>query len=130
MSSTESGKDVLFFPSEKELLMYEMFEGKLIKRLKVASTSQAAPSDPAPSGKNLGARKVKDTAWRDFSFELYSAHADGSIRAWKPRLAEDMDDDEDEEEEERKLKRQALDDIYEDLTKRRMIVPEHRGSSR
>jgi DNA excision repair protein ERCC-8 len=127
MSSTESGKDVLFFPSEKELLMYETFEGKLIKRLKVTGTSHAAPVDAAPSGKNLGTRKVKDTAWRAFSFELYSAHADGSIRAWKPRLAEDMDDD-DEEEDERKLKRQALDNIYEDLTKRRMIMPEYRGS--
>ena len=122
MSLTDSGKDVLFFLSEKELLMYEMFEGKLIKRLKAPVTSLAAVTEDAPSGKNTGSRRLKDLAWRPHNIEMYSAQADGSIQAWKPHVAEETSDDEDAEEEQ-KLKRKALDDIYEDLAKRRMLVP-------
>ena len=69
--------------------------------------------------------------------ELYSAHSDGLIRAWKPKTKEEMqierdeeaeragnnessDDDDDDEHESRKRKRQALDDVFRDLTRRKI----------
>jgi DNA excision repair protein ERCC-8 len=97
-----------------------MFEGKLIKRLKAPVTSLAAVAEAAPSGKNTGSRRLKDLAWRPHNVELYSAQADGSIRAWKPPVADDSDEGE-ELEEERIMKRKALDDIYADLAKRQMV---------
>ena len=55
---------------------------------------------------------------------MYSAHADGSIVAWKPRTEEDVELDEQDAEEAReqedgkKRKRGVLDEIYEGLMKK------------
>jgi DNA excision repair protein ERCC-8 len=110
----EPGKDMVLFPSEREVLMYEVFEGKLLSRLRV-------PVDMAGAGaeRPLKASRAKDLAWREHSVEFYSAHADGSIRAWKPQIVTDSVEDEDPEDKERKRKRQALDDIYQDATNKR-----------
>jgi DNA excision repair protein ERCC-8 len=57
---------------------------------------------------------------------MYSAHADGSIAAWKPRTEEDAELDEEEElekeekEEGKKRKRGVLDDIYQGLMKKQI----------
>lgn len=125
LAMTEPGRDVLFFPSEKEVLMYELFEGRLMKRLRTPPTRPTVSSEaPAKSGRNLKGRMMA-LAWRAHEAELYSAHGDGMIRGWKPRTSEDamVEEDEDEErkerEEERKRKRQVLEDVYQDLTKRR-----------
>lgn len=115
-------RDVLFFPSERETLVYELFEGRLIKRLKTPFLSQQNPAQD--TSRNLRTRTLS-LAWRAHDVELYSAHGDGTIRAWKPRTSEDaaIEEYEDEElkvrEEERKRKRQVLEDVYNDLTKRR-----------
>lgn len=129
MAVTEPGKDVLFFPNEKEVLMYELFEGRLLKRLKTPMGGLGSLRNAEPAGKSGRNPKNRTTAlaWRAHSIELYSAHGDGTIRAWKPRTTEDAMMDEDEEaaqkdlEEERKRKRQVLEDVYQDLTKRRAI---------
>ena len=66
------------------------------------------------------------TLARHHDVELYSAHSDGSIAAWKPRTEEDAELDEEEEQERqeaegsRKRKRGVLEDIYQDLTKRKI----------
>jgi len=112
------GKDLLFFPSEKEIRMYEMFEGKLIKRLRGVWGNPDAGS----TGKNVGSRKLKDLAWRPFNHELYSAHTDGSIHVWRPWTVEDEDAMQTDEDEDRKRKRKILDDIYQDITKKRMVT--------
>jgi DNA excision repair protein ERCC-8 len=118
---SEPSKDVLFFPSEKEILMYELFEGKLIKRLKALAPTVISQAD-IKVGKNTANRRVKDLAWRRHSIELYSAHSDGSIRAWKPRTRDEArEDEEDDDAEEQQKKRKALDDIYQDLMKKRML---------
>jgi DNA excision repair protein ERCC-8 len=121
-----SGEDILFFPSEKEILMYQLFEGKLLKRFRNPGSSQNIDSSASAKMTNLKSRVV-DLAWRPHSVELYSGHGDGTIRAWKPRLPEDIaaDDEEREqeiaEENERKRKRQVLEDVFQDLTRKKMI---------
>ena len=59
--------------------------------------------------------------------EMYSAHSDGLIRAWKPKTKEEMQIEKDEaeqvdgdEDESRKRKRQALDDVFRDLTRQKI----------
>ncbi|KAF2419049.1 WD40 repeat-like protein [Tothia fuscella] len=119
-----SGKDMLFFPCEREILVYEMFEGKLMKRLRTPGVPIGNTSSDTRAGLK---HRVVDLAWRSHSVELYSAHGDGSIRAWKPRTSEDAALDEEERQEveaeeiDRKRKRQVLEDVYHDLAKKRMI---------
>jgi DNA excision repair protein ERCC-8 len=117
MVLTEPGRDMLLFPSEREILMYEVFDGKLVSRLRL-------PGGMAASGveRTLKASRAKDLAWRTHTVEFYSAHADGSIRAWKPQVVTDSVEEEDPEDEERKRKRQALDDIYQEVSKKRFTI--------
>jgi len=121
-----TGKDVLFFPSEREILMYEMYEGRMVKRLKTPGLPPATIGSSSSSKVNFKHRVV-DLAWRAHNVELYSAHGDGSIRAWMPRTNEDAAVEEEEREEregeeiERKRKRQALEDVYQDLARKKMI---------
>jgi len=66
--------------------------------------------------------RVKALAWRHHSVELYSAHTDGTIRAWKPRTVDEVRETENiDEGEEAERKRKALDDIYQDVMKRRIV---------
>ncbi|KAG4221880.1 hypothetical protein PC116_g29644 [Phytophthora cactorum] len=50
---------------------------------------------------------------------IFSAHLDGQIRTWLPRLEGEEDEDEDESldeaSKERAKKRKALDDVFNDL---------------
>ena len=119
-------KDVLFYPNGHEILGYELFEGKLIRRLKRPEKHPV----PHQLADGKGQRNLKDRvtalAWRAHDVEMYSAHADGSIAAWKPRTEEDAELDEedakarDDAEESKKRKRNVLEDIYQDLTKRKI----------
>jgi len=115
-------KDVLFFPSEREVLVYELFEGRLLKRLRTPAMMGGASTG---GGQRNLKNRTTALAWRAHDVELYSAHADGSIRAWKPRTSEDALAEEEEtdqrgesdadEEESRKRKREVLDEVYRDL---------------
>lgn len=120
-----SKDQILFYPNEGEILMYELLEGKLLKRLK-APSHIPIPQTSAPGG---SARNVKNRvtalAWRAHSIELLSAHGDGSVRSWRPRTKldafvdeEELAEEEDSETEagKKKRKRQVLEDIYRDLT--------------
>lgn len=118
-----NGQEALFFPNEGEILMYEMFEGLLLKRLKATSTAPA--SRRSQNAKNL----VTALTWRAHGIELLSAHSDGTIRSWQPRTRVDAyvaeqdqaeSDDSEAEGGNRKRKRQVLDDIYRDLTTQRV----------
>ncbi len=119
--------DVLFYPNEHEILFYELFDGKLQRRMRRPEV-QKGTADVAAAANGRGQRNTKDRitalAWRAHDIELYSAHADGTICAWKPRTDDDIDADEgervDEEEknESRKRKRDVLEDIYAGLTKK------------
>lgn len=113
-----SGQDVLFYPNEAEILMFEMHQGRLVKKMRV-------PGVPLVRGEG-GQRNTKNRAtalaWRHHDVELFSAHGDGTIRSWQPRTTEDAmieageESDESDDDGSRKRKRQVLDDIYRDLT--------------
>jgi DNA excision repair protein ERCC-8 len=121
--------DVMFYPNEHEILFYELFDGKLLRRMRRPEVAtRAADVGTATNVSGKGQRNTKDRitslAWKAHDLELYSAHADGSICAWKPRTHEDIEADEDErleveeKDESRKRKRGVLDDIYAGLTKK------------
>jgi DNA excision repair protein ERCC-8 len=121
----QPGADVMFYPNEHEILGYELFDGRLLSRVR-RHQGQAQGRETGAS--KDGQRNVKDRitslAWRAHDLEMYSAHADGSIAAWKPRTEDDADLDEEEQrdreanEEGRKRKRGVLDEIYQGLTKK------------
>ena len=126
-SLTPSGKEVLFYPNEKELLMFELHEGRILKRLKVPGPTMAAVW--SKTGERNVKSRVTALAWRGQADGIYSAHMDGQIRAWLPRTAEDNELDEedekslkqiDDEAEGGKRKRQVLDDVFKDLTRQKI----------
>jgi DNA excision repair protein ERCC-8 len=135
-SLVSSTKDIMFFPNESEILMYELFEGTLIKKLKSRTLQSASSSSGTGSARPaLGQRNPKDRvtalAWRPHHVELYSAHSNRSIGVWKPRTSEDALVDEEEQEtlngstdgegeQSTKRKREALEDIYQTLTKKQI----------
>lgn len=122
------GQEVLFYPNEREILMFETFEGTLLKRLRVPGASCLSQTPSIEQRNALLRNRVTAMAWRVHSIELLSAHADGMIRSWQPRTTLDamIDDAEREEnngsevEDDRKRKRQVLEDIQRDLTRRRI----------
>lgn len=122
--STVSG-NILLYPNEKEILMFDMFEGTLFKRLRSPSATIAQGSGSAGQ-RNIRARTTS-LAWKSHDIAFYSAHSDGKIQEWRPRTEAEADLDKDEiegiddsEDNERKRKRQALDDVFRDLTKQRI----------
>lgn len=121
-----SSSQVMLYPNEKEPLMFDLFEGTLLKRLRAPGVAIAQASGSA--GQRNIRNRITSLAWRAGDVELYSAHSDGLIRAWKPKTKEEMQiendeaeqvDDEDEDES-RKRKRQALDDVFRDLTRQKI----------
>ncbi len=131
---TPPGEEILFFPSEKEILVFELFEGKLLKRLRVPGL----PIARSTVGQRNVRNRVTGLAWRVGNVEAYSAHEDGCIRAWIPRTSVDASVEEeereegrvegedgrreegDDEERKRKRKRKVLEDVYRDLTRRKI----------
>lgn len=123
-----AGQEMLFYPNEREILMCEIFEGTLLKRLRVPGVPTSSSSSSTDQSNANARNRITALAWRTHSIELLSAHADGMIRSWKPRttidaLVDDAEREEDgdsEEEDDRKRKRKVLDDIHRDLTKRKV----------
>ncbi|KAK8175885.1 WD40-repeat-containing domain protein [Phyllosticta citrichinensis] len=123
---TAPGKQLLFYPSDKEILIFQLFDGKLLRRLKTPHISTGTVGGSS-RGRNLQ-NKTKSLAWRPHEMELYSAHTDGTIRFWAPRTIEDKLVEEEEREEAeheeavRKRKRDALEEIYQDFTSKRHMT--------
>ena len=124
---TAPGKQVMFYPNEKEILMFDLIEGTLHKRLRAPGIPVAQVQGSA--GQRNIRNRVTSLAWRAGHTELYSAHSDGTIRAWMPRTTEDagVEAEElaesatpDDEDESRKRKRQALDEVFRDLTRQKI----------
>jgi DNA excision repair protein ERCC-8 len=121
---TPVGSETIYFPNPQEILNFDLHAGTLQRRLRVVG--RAAPTGPAPSMRNLK-NHTTSLAWRAHNVEFYSAHSDGSIRCWRPRTWEDELVEQEEAEAaqgtgndavERKRKRDELDQIVRDLTKR------------
>ena len=127
-SLTAAGsRELLFWPNEHEVLMLDLHEGYIVRRLRVpgAAAGAAAPR-----------KRITGMAWRGASGKrrmlgvemgggnapggLYTCHADGHIRAWMPRIpgAEDVAEEEEgpgADDETRKRKRKAVDDAFRSL---------------
>lgn len=124
-------RDLLFWPNEHEILVLDLHEGYLVKRLRVPG---AAVSGAAPGG--APRKRITGMAWRGAGGRrkllgvemgggnapggIYTCHADGLIRAWMPRVPEPDEADEDGEghgvdDETRKRKRKAVDDAFRSL---------------
>ncbi|KAF2737862.1 WD40 repeat-like protein [Polyplosphaeria fusca] len=117
--------DTMFYPNSHEILVFEMFEGRLVRKLR-RPEQKATHGPPAEKGQTNSRSRVSALAWRPHNVEMYSAHSDGIIAAWKPRLQEDADLDDEEEQEKdsaeqsKKRKRNILEDIYQDLTRQKI----------
>lgn len=119
----EPGHETLLWPnfSEKdergEIFMFELREGTFIKRLKVPGL-MAGRSTFQGRSTALSAARINDLAWRGNGasgegLEMFSAHGDGTIRAWVSREPEGEPDEEEEvEQADRKRKRDVLDEMY------------------
>jgi len=122
------GSEMLYYPNPTELLSFDMHSGNLLKRLRVPGPQKQATGG---SIRNLNNRTTS-LAWRAHHIEMYSAHADGTIRCWRPRTWEDIaaeqgaevsEGDAEDDAVERKRKRDELDQIVRDLTKKRVTYP-------
>ena len=118
------GQRLMIYPNGEELLMCDMLEGTLLKRLQVSGTVKA-PQDLVKGRRNIHQR-ITALAFRASHVEIYTAHLDGFIRLWAPRTLEDVDLDEEGAREarqadnvdDRQKKRQELDQFFRDLAKR------------
>lgn len=127
-SLTPPMKELLFFPNEREILVFELHKGLLLKRLKVPGPNVATVR--SRTGERNVRNRITALAWREPVDGIYSAHSDGQIRAWIPRTEEDIEVDREEEEEEDKMrdeeseggkrKRNVLDDVFRDLTRQKI----------
>ncbi|KAI9705751.1 MAG: hypothetical protein M1820_004999 [Bogoriella megaspora] len=123
-----NGRDLMFWPNEKEILGFEWKEGRLVKRLKVPKEIDIAARLGKSAREGAKVDRVTGLAWRAHETDFYSSHADGRIRGWKPAMNLDEDEDvsSDEEDaefesEDRKRKREELDELYENITKRSFL---------
>ncbi|KAK1079192.1 hypothetical protein LTR33_006591 [Friedmanniomyces endolithicus] len=113
----------IYYPNAGEILCFGMQSGSMHKRLRVPQ------STPYASHNVRNPNRTTSLAWRAHHIEICSSHADGMIRCWRPRTAEDVEAEEEEgfaadetaqtETVERKRKRDELNQILQDLTKRR-----------
>lgn len=125
---TATRAELLFYPNEKELLAFEVHEGRLLKRLKVPGP--VTTTARSRTGESNTSNRFTSLAWRGQVDGIYSGHTDGHIRAWIPRTKDDEAEDLNEQEEVRhrqgevddnpRRKRQALDDVFRDLTRQKI----------
>lgn len=121
------GQDVVFYPNPTEIRGFDLLSGKQLLRLRAGNAA-------VERGKGIVRSRTTSLAWRaGGDVELYSAHADGIIRVWRPWTKEDADVEREEEEdeaiagsvkgereEEKKRKREQLDEIVRDLSGKRI----------
>lgn len=120
-------KEHLFYPNEKEILVFELHEGRMLKRLKVLGPNVSAVR--TRTGERNIKNRITGLVWKGQADGIYSAHTDGQIRAWLPRTPEDDMLDAEEEEGEKShchddaaasKKRKVLDDVFRDLTRQKI----------
>lgn len=125
-SLTLPGKELLFYPNEKEILVFEMHEGRLLTRIKIPGPKTS--SVRSRTGERNTQSRITALIWRGCAEGVYSAHTDGQIRGYLPRTQEDDALDKDEEEatqpdgggQEVNKKRKVLEDVFRDLTRQKI----------
>ncbi|KAL2863850.1 WD repeat protein [Aspergillus lucknowensis] len=118
------GHEALLWPNfsdsddRGEILMFELREGAFIKRLRVPGLISRRAQTPGRSNA-LSAARINSLAWRGNGasgegIEVFSAHGDGTLRAWVSRDEGELPDDAEEmEQADRKRKRDVLEEIYQ-----------------
>ncbi|KAL7798984.1 WD40-repeat-containing domain protein [Trichoderma ceciliae] len=130
-SGLSTGRQLLVWPNEQEILLLDLHDGTVVCRLR----SPGSAHSTGPRGSETGRNRITNIAWRSAGGgngqvgpamgsgnsigAIYSAHLDGQIRAWMPRLPGPEDADEDEEagvdEEVNQRKRKAIENAYRSL---------------
>jgi DNA excision repair protein ERCC-8 len=122
--STMRGQDLLFYPNERELLVFDLHQGVLLKRLRVTAPHMSTVR--CRTGERNVKNRVTGMIIGGPADGIYSSHTDGQIRAWLPRTVEDEDFEKDHDSSKRHAdiddnegakKRQVLETVYRDLTK-------------
>lgn len=123
------GTQAMMYPNEKEILMFDLLEGTLLKRLRIVRPTAAIHQPLVAAGQRRDTKnRITSLAWRAGSIEMFSGHSDGIIRAWMPRTREEVEDEKamrgeggaGGDDEARKRKREALDEVFRDLTKQKI----------
>ena len=125
------GNETLLWPNYNdkddrgEIFMFELREGTFVKHLKLPGISSAARQRQRLQQKQptaLSAARINALAWRGNGgsgegMEMFSAHGDGTIKAWASQIPEEeeVDDEEEMEKDERKRKRDVLEEVYRGL---------------
>lgn len=131
---THPGRELLFWPNENEILIFDLHEGRVVTKLR--GTGPAITGVRSSNGAERTVQnRITALAWRgagggggssgvvmggsDMPGAIFSSHLDGQIRAWIPHI--EGSDEEDEPvgapkaADEREKKRKALDDVYKNL---------------
>ncbi|KAI9376726.1 WD40-repeat-containing domain protein [Aspergillus egyptiacus] len=99
-----------------DIFLLELREGTFVKRLRVPGLMARRPQGRSTA---LSAARINSMAWRGNGasgegIEVFSAHGDGTLRAWVSREPEGEPTDEEElEQADRKRKRDVLEEIYQ-----------------
>ena len=95
------GKEIMFYANHNEILMFDLFQGTLLKRLRpLMADGSTAPalSSLSSSSSSTAKRTIKASltslAWRAGSVQIFSGHSDGIIRTWMPRTRDEDELDE------------------------------------
>ncbi|KAF2454945.1 WD40-repeat-containing domain protein [Lineolata rhizophorae] len=129
--------DVLAFPSDAEVLLFELWDGRLVRRLRTPDMVRAARAVPPPpmaptsatgasataTATRVARARATAVAWRrgGGAPELVSGHGDGKVRVWRPWTGEDEEVEREDEEERReaeagrKRKAEALEGVRRDV---------------
>jgi DNA excision repair protein ERCC-8 len=130
-SHLSTGNNFLFWPNDQEILVLDLHDGNIVKRLR----SPGVTNPVGPRGGEMGRNRITSIAWRSSGGTgrpvgpvmgggnsigaVYSSHMDGQIRAWAPQMPgpEDVAEEEEvqEDEEVKQRKRKAVDDAYKSL---------------
>ncbi|PHH77900.1 hypothetical protein CDD82_3306 [Ophiocordyceps australis] len=130
-STLSSTGDLLFWPNHQEILVFDLHNGTIVSRLRIPG----AVNPVGPRRRQADKTRITSIAWRGAGGSgrqigpvmgggnsvgaIYSAHMDGHIRAWMPRIPgpEELDEaDQLNHDEQVKLKkRKAIDSAYRSL---------------
>ncbi|MCJ1230936.1 hypothetical protein MMC12_007610 [Toensbergia leucococca] len=117
---TPPGKQTMLYPNEKDLLLFDLFDGTLLKRLR--SPGAAVAQARGAAGQRNVRHRITALAWRAGDVKVYSAHSDGVVRGWvgDDGGVEDEEEKEESGDEGRERKRRALDGVFRELTGRKI----------
>ncbi|ESU16720.1 hypothetical protein FGSG_10054 [Fusarium graminearum PH-1] len=130
-SHLSTGNNFLFWPNDQEILILDLHDGNIVKRLR----SPGVTNPVGPRGSEMGRNRITGIVWRSSGGSgrpvgpvmgggnsigaVYSSHMDGQIRAWEPQVPgpDDIAEEEEvqEDEEVKQRKRKAVDDAYKSL---------------